>query len=65
MKFVSCANHISFDQTKKQFPSQRIRVKGGDHIRKKKKFLKKIKTTTTVLNQLNDIRVAVKISQIR
>jgi len=40
MKFVSCANHISFDQTKKQFPSQRIRVKGGDHIRKKKVFEK-------------------------
>jgi hypothetical protein len=34
MESVSCANHISFDQTKKQFPSQWIRVKGGDRIRK-------------------------------
>lgn len=26
---IWCANHISFDQTKEQFPSQWIRVKGG------------------------------------
>ena len=34
---IWCANHISFDQTKKQFPSQWIRVKGGDGITVEKK----------------------------